>query len=214
VDGVGSGGTRCTLGGMVSEPNNTFFGSEPGGREAAPGPLALVQAFVNTVVSEGDLHWEAFADPDALRSWFVQRGLLAGGVVVGEADVARAREVREALRALLAANNGRGVDPGAVRALNRASERAMLGVRFDAAGRALLEAGAGGVDGAIGEVLAAAHAAMEDGTWGRLKVCANGGCAWAFYDRSRNRSSRWCSMAVCGNRTKIRAYRRRRAQTA
>jgi predicted RNA-binding Zn ribbon-like protein len=135
--------------------------------------------------------------------------LLAAGEPVGETAVGRAREAREALRALLAANNGREVDAGAVGALNRAAERARLGVRFGADRGAALEPGAGGVDGAIGAVLAAAHAGMEEGTWGRLKVCANGGCTWAFYDRSRNRSSRWCSMAECGNRTKTRAYRRR-----
>jgi predicted RNA-binding Zn ribbon-like protein len=194
---------------MGGEPNNTFFRSEPGGREAAPGPLALVQAFVNTVATEGDLRWEAFADADSLRSWLVLRGLLAAGDPVGEADLARAREAREALRALIAANNGREVDAGAVGVLNRAAERAKLGVRFGADGGAVLQLAAGGVDGAIGGVLAAVHAGMGEGTWGRLKVCANGGCAWAFYDRSRNRSSRWCSMTVCGNRTKTRAYRRR-----
>ncbi len=194
---------------MGGESNNTFFRSEPGGREAAPGPLALVQAFVNTVATEEDLRWEAFADADSLRSWLVFRGLLAAGDPVGEADLARAREAREALRALIAANNGREVDAGAVGVLNRAAERAKLGVRFGADGGAVLRAAAGGVDGAIGGVLAAAHDGMEEGAWGRLKVCANGGCAWAFYDRSRNRSSRWCSMAVCGNRTKTRAYRRR-----
>lgn len=194
---------------MGGEPNNTFFLSEPGGREAAPGPLALVQAFVNTVATEGDLRWEAFADAGSLRSWLVSRGFLAAGDPVGEADLARAREAREALRALIAANNGREVDVGAVGVLNRAAERAKLGVRFGADGGAALRPAAGGVDGAIGGVLAAAHAGMEEGTWRRLKACANGGCAWAFYDRSRNRSSRWCSMAVCGNRTKTRAYRRR-----
>ncbi len=194
---------------MGGEPNNTFFRSEPGGREAAPGPLALVQAFVNTVATEGDLHWEAFADAGSMRSWLIRRGLLAAGDPVGEADVARARETREALRALLAANNGCEVDAGAVGVLNRAAESSRLGVRFGDDGGAALRAGAGGVDGAMGAVLAAAHAGMGVGTWGRLKACANGGCAWAFYDRSRNRSSRWCSMAVCGNRTKTRAYRRR-----
>jgi len=35
-------------------------------------------------------------------------------------------------------------------------------------------------------------------------------CQWAFYDRSKNRSGRWCSMRTCGNRTKTRAYRTRR----
>lgn len=196
---------------MVSgAPNNTFFASEPGGREAAPGSLALVQAFANTYAEEGQFRWEAIGDPDSLRSWLSRRGLLAEGERVGEADVARAKEARKALRSLLAANNGRRADPAAIRALNLAAERARLTVRFGADGRAKLEPGAGGVDGALGRVLAAVHAGMEEGSWERLKSCANATCGWAFYDRSKNRSGRWCSMEVCGNRTKTRAYRRRR----
>ena len=58
---------------MGSGPNNTFFGSEPGGREAAPSPLALVQAFANTVASEGEMRWEEFTDPGSLRSWVGSR---------------------------------------------------------------------------------------------------------------------------------------------
>lgn len=197
-------------GAVNGAPNNTFFASEPGGREAAPGPLALVQAFANTVAEEGHFRWEAIGDPDSLRSWLKGRGLLTGGELVGEADVAQAKEVRAALRSLLAANNGRGADPAAIRELNLAAERARLTVRFGADGRATLEPDAGGVDGALGRVLAAVHAGMEEGTWGRLKSCANATCGWAFYDRSKNRSGRWCSMEVCGNRTKTRAYRRRR----
>lgn len=190
-------------------PNNTFFDSEPGGREAAPGPLALVQAFVNTAAREGERHWEAFADPGSLRSWLRRRGLLTDSGAVEEADVGRAREVREALRTLLAANNGGGADARAVEVLNEAAERARLGVRFGKDGRVVLSPAAGGLDGALGRVLADVHAGMEEGTWRRLKACSNGGCAWAFYDRSKNRSGRWCSMDVCGNRTKTRAYRRR-----
>jgi predicted RNA-binding Zn ribbon-like protein len=201
-------------GAVNGAPNNTFFASEPGGREAAPGPLALVQAFANTVAEEGHFRWEAIGDPDSLRSWLSRRGLLADGERVGEADVARAKEVRKALRSLLAANNGREADAAAIRALNLATERARLTVRFGADGRATLEPGAGGVDGALGRVLAAVHASMEEGIWGRLKSCANATCGWAFYDRSKNRSGRWCSMEVCGNRTKTRAYRRRRQGTS
>jgi predicted RNA-binding Zn ribbon-like protein len=193
-------------------PNNTFFDSEPGDREAAPGPLALVQAFVNTVAEEGSQHWEAFADPNSLQAWLRQKGLLDGGGVVGEEDLFRARETRRALRSLLAANNGGEVDPVAVETLNRAAERAALVVRFGPEGRSAPRTGAGGADGAIGAVLAAVHAGMEKGTWGRLKTCSNAACGWAFYDRSRNRSGRWCSMNVCGNRTKIRTYRRRRTE--
>jgi predicted RNA-binding Zn ribbon-like protein len=201
-------------GAVNGAPNNTFFASEPGGREAAPEPLALVQAFANTVAEEGHFRWEAIGDPDSLRSWLSSRGLLADGERVGEADVARAKEARKALRSLLAANNGREADAAAIRALNLATERARLTVRFGADGRATLEPGAGGVDGALGRVLAAVHASMEEGIWGRLKSCANATCGWAFYDRSKNRSGRWCSMEVCGNRTKTRAYRRRRQGTS
>ena len=57
-------------------------------------------------------------------------------------------------------------------------------------------------------MVAAVHAGMEEGAWERLKACTNGGCVWAFYDRSKNRSGRWCSMDICGNRIKTRTYRR------
>ncbi len=193
---------------MRNISNNTFFDSEPGGREAAPGPLALVQAFVNTREAERDR--EALPDPGSLRSWLRRRGLRKEGGTVEDSDVVRAREVREALRSLLAANNGTaGVDGGAIRTLNRAAGRAGLTVRFGKDGRAALSPTVGGVDGALGRVLAAVYAGVEEGTWGRLKACRNQGCLWAFYDRSKNRSGRWCSMDVCGNRTKTRAYRRR-----
>jgi predicted RNA-binding Zn ribbon-like protein len=32
------------------------------------------------------------------------------------------------------------------------------------------------------------------------------GCGWLFLDRSRNRSRRWCTMEVCGNRAKARRH--------
>jgi predicted RNA-binding Zn ribbon-like protein len=35
-------------------------------------------------------------------------------------------------------------------------------------------------------------------------------CGYAFFDRSKNRSAAWCAMSICGNRTKNRAYYRRR----
>ena len=191
------------------QPNNAFFDSEPGRRGAAPGPLALVQAFANTEAREGETHWEAFADAESLRCWLAHRGLLSGEEKVNDADVGRAKDVRKALRSLLAANNVGEIDEGAIRSLNGASERAMLFVRFGPGGHAALEPRAGGVDGAIGEILAAVKAGMEDGSWWRLKACDR--CAWAFYDRSKNRSGRWCSMEVCGNRAKTRAYRRRKS---
>ena len=61
--------------------------------------------------------------------------------------------------------------------------------------------------------MAIAYESMVAGTWSRLKVCPADDCQWAFYDHSKNRSGTWCSMQVCGNRAKVRAYRERRAGT-
>ena len=42
-----------------------------------------------------------------------------------------------------------------------------------------------------------------------VRECAAQTCSWLFMDHSRNRSRRWCNMAVCGNRAKARRYYRR-----
>ena len=70
-----------------------------------------------------------------------------------------------------------------------------------------LEPEADGVDGLCGQLVSVAVTAMLDGSWERLKACRN--CRWAFFDESKNRSAHWCSMSLCGNRLKTRAYRRR-----
>jgi predicted RNA-binding Zn ribbon-like protein len=70
-----------------------------------------------------------------------------------------------------------------------------------------LEPEARGVDGLCGVLVSVAVTAMLDGSWERLKACRN--CRWAFFDESKNRSAHWCSMSLCGNRLKTRAYRRR-----
>jgi predicted RNA-binding Zn ribbon-like protein len=44
----------------------------------------------------------------------------------------------------------------------------------------------------------------------RVRVCAARDCDWLFLDQSRNRSRRWCDMTVCGNRAKVRRFRRGR----
>ncbi len=43
----------------------------------------------------------------------------------------------------------------------------------------------------------------------RLRKCARSGCAIFFVDASRSGRRRWCSMAVCGNKAKVGAFRRR-----
>jgi predicted RNA-binding Zn ribbon-like protein len=180
--------------------------TEPGDRAPAPGPLRLVQRFVNTVDLEGGP--ELLPDAAALRGWLADAGLLDPSDAVTADDHARAVELREAIRELAAGHAGHDHDPEAVETVNAAARRAGLHPVLGAATR--LEPTAGGVDGALGRIVAAIHAAVAEGTWPRLKACDRHTCRWAFYDRSKNRSGQWCSMAVCGSREKNRrAYRRR-----
>jgi predicted RNA-binding Zn ribbon-like protein len=78
-------------------------------------------------------------------------------------------------------------------------------------GRTTLEAARPGVDGAVATLLGILHEAQLTGHWLRMKGCRQ--CGYAFFDRSKNRSAAWCAMAICGNRTKNRAYYRRRRGT-
>jgi predicted RNA-binding Zn ribbon-like protein len=179
----------------------------PGGRAPAPGRLALVQMLVNTVDRE---HGPDLLDEVAgLSDWLDARGLLEPGVRPDVADLRAARDVREALRSLMRANNGAPEDPVARAVLEAAAARAELRPTFPSEGPELVP-GRGGVDGALGRVVAATFAAILDGSWSRLKACPREVCGWAFYDRSSNASATWCSMAVCGGRVKAGAYYRRR----
>src|SRR5579871_83083 len=160
---------------------------------AAPEPLLLVQRFVNTVNCESGQDW--------LDDWLVEQR------ITGTPDeLDRARVVREAIRELLYENNrqrGKG-DPRAL--LTAAADGASLSIDFS---KAELLSRAAGVPGAVGGVLAVSFLAMLDGSWSRLKCCRNHHCRWSFYDYSKNRSASWCSMQLCGNRTRTRAYRAR-----
>jgi predicted RNA-binding Zn ribbon-like protein len=158
--------------------------------KAAPEPLREVQQFVNSVDLEHDVDW--------LPDWLDERG------VAGELE--RARALREALRALVLANNGATLDRAALELVNAAAARLPLQLAADGTLRV------GAARDALDGVVAIALGAMLDGSWSRLKACRN--CCWLFYDYSPNRSATWCSMQLCGNRTKTRAYRRRRANAS
>ena len=36
--------------------------------------------------------------------------------------------------------------------------------------------------------------------------CSDKSCRWLFLDRSKNHSRRWCSMEICGNRSKAKTF--------
>jgi predicted RNA-binding Zn ribbon-like protein len=179
-------------------------------QRAAPGRLELIRAFVNTLdAARGPEQLERPADA---RDWLVGHGLASEDLRLGAAGLARTLQLREAFRSLLLANGGAPGEPGANAILNDVAARAGLRPRLAEDGTAELTAATHGLDAALGALAAVMFDAIAAGTWGRLRACPT--CQWAFYDTSRNRSSRWCDMAVCGNRAKQQAFNQRRRTKA
>jgi predicted RNA-binding Zn ribbon-like protein len=181
---------------------------EPGGRPKAPGRLELLQRFINTYNHDFPREWDRLGSAEKAGAWLRQKGLVAPGDRVSDADVARLRELREALRALALANHGGRPDRAATEVLRKIAGSAGISVAVNDAGRTALEPAGSGVDAAVATLLAVLHEAQFSGEWSRLKGCRK--CEYAFFDRSKNRSAAWCAMSICGNRTKNRAYYRRR----
>ncbi len=176
-----------------------------------PHNLQLVIDFVNTLdVEAGEDRTDT---PERLGAWLHEQGLRAPEApVLGARELEQAIELRESLRSVLASHNGR--EPaagGAADHLEDVAERGQLSVRFGAGGAIDIAPRADGYPGVLAALLVpVTHAAM-DGSWARVKACLADDCLWAFYDSSRNRSGRWCDMAVCGNREKVRTYRSKRS---
>jgi predicted RNA-binding Zn ribbon-like protein len=174
--------------------------------KVAPVPLLAVQALANTYSLEEEE--ELLPDPAAARDWLVGSGLAQPDVEVGPTELTALRELRSAVRDLMAANlpdtAGEGDPQRAAEYLARHAPPLRVG-----AGGALeidLEPVAS-VDEFAAQIAGIVFRSQLSGEWARLKVCACEDCRWAFFDASRNRGGMWCQMDVCGNRIKNRRYR-------
>lgn len=182
--------------------------------------------FVNTVEGRSSASpRERLASYADLLDWARQAGLLGGGQARAlasearghprraEAAVTRGRALREALFGIFsAAAGGRDPAPADVGTLNAALSRALARRRLGiAGGRAAWawDEGAAALDRPLWPVAVAAAELLVSPALERVRECASDGCAWLFLDHSRNRSRRWCDMAVCGNRDKARRHRAR-----
>lgn len=144
----------------------------------------LVVDFMNTVDHETGV--DLLADQAAWHAWLAERGL---------ADAPDAGTVRTSLRAAVGDQHDRPAEA----AVSLTAELPVGGAPR------LVSADV------VGAVLAAATRLAVLDQWERVKICPADDCRWAFYDRSRNHSRTWCSMQVCGNREKARAWRERRS---
>ena len=184
----------------------------PDGHKHAPEPLLLVESFVNT--RDLDLGTDLLAETGPANTWLRQAGLLSPDRAADTGDLQAARAVREGIRGLLT-HNGGGPPPGGpelspLRAL--AAEPLQLDISPDGQ----IEVAAqpdGRLQAGLLRLLVIIRDAQQDGSWPRLKACANPECRWAFFDRSHSRRGTWCDMASCGNLIKNRNLRARRRES-
>jgi predicted RNA-binding Zn ribbon-like protein len=176
----------------------------------APEPLDLVQRFVNTRnLMRG---YDLLESPERATAWLEESGY-GPPDEIEETELARLRELREGLRDILLSHN-----PGApseiaetCSSLSDLVGSTGLCVGFDSSGRPFLTSSSAGMERIVQDLLIAAVRAGYEGTWSRLKACANEECRSIFYDASKNRSGSWCIMEICGSRAKMRSYRERQS---
>jgi predicted RNA-binding Zn ribbon-like protein len=178
----------------------------------ASGDLELLRSFVNT--NEPDTNTDQVDTPERLRDWLVERSLLAVDATIDEEAHRQTLEFREAVRALALANGAMELDPAAITTLNRLGAEASLSVLMDSDGYPELHPVGEGLQQTFGHLFSIIYTAMVDGSFLRLKGCANDTCQWLFYDQSKNRSKKWCEMQTCGNVINARAYRQRHRHDA
>ena len=178
--------------------------------------------FVNTTGLSKGKPFDDLPTVQAALTWLGSTGYLAHVDVAaelarlnpdgsaGRRALARLRAVRAGLRDLFdAAAEERAPSDAAIAAVNEALAmpetvrlvRTGLGIRLaqKREGKPFDQALAS-IARAVGDELGSGHAE-------RFRICENDTCRWAFYDRSRPGTRRWCEMSSCGNRMKAARHR-------
>ena len=180
--------------------------------------------FVNTEVIDHGKRTDLLRGFKDLSAWLAQAGLMDEGETVdaarkwhetdeGRDALAQARELRREIRnAAQAVSKGNPLPATFLEAVN--------GVLCERVGYEQFELGDGmcrkrwrfQLSKASHLLAPIAQAAgdffcLADPTL--VKKCGNPACILFFYDTTKNRARRWCSMSVCGNRMKVAAHQRR-----
>lgn len=178
--------------------------------------LALDAAldYLNTRGLNDGVPFESLATPDDAAAWFASAGVIHPEQAVDwrQADLERARRVRDALREVVdSVVEERPVGAGAVDTVNAAIARTPT-VALDASpsGLVVVHRHRGRpVDEAVGRIARTIVHELAEGEADRFRICANDECRWSFFDSSPTGRRRWCDMKTCGNRAKAARHRAR-----
>ena len=187
--------------------------------EAEPGELDLRFAagrlcldLVLTVGERWRRSFERLRTPADLGRWLAGSGLVTPAPRVSWADLAAARELREAIFGLArCAMDGKPAAPGDLAVVNSWAARPDLAPVLTRIGAATRRPSPRAAPAALATIARDAVDLFGGPLAARVRECAAPDCSGLFLDESRAGVRRWCSMSGCGNRVKVAAYRRRQA---
>jgi predicted RNA-binding Zn ribbon-like protein len=203
--------------------------------QMAPSPPAIFIAdalgldFLNSIATPLDTQVDWIRDGEGLLAWLEQAGLVPAEVLQtlraqampGEFDnvAAQARSLREWFRGFVRKRSGRRLsskDLPELEPLNRLLER---DERF---GRIVINDRASprglelrmmrrwrSPDSLLLPIAEALAKFVCEEDFSNVKACEGPVCTLMFADHTRGHARRWCSMAICGNRAKQAAHRKR-----
>jgi predicted RNA-binding Zn ribbon-like protein len=168
----------------------------------------LCFSFAGTLGDRGKQQtYERLVRPADLARWCVESGCVDTPQPCVDADLVRAKELREAIQRIgEAMASERPPDPKDIGILNRAARKPPLAPELSSGGTSVRWAGHG-LDAVLSSVARDLIALCDSPLRGRIRICENAACGVPFVDTSRAGIRRWCSMSTCGALSKKRAYR-------
>lgn len=173
----------------------------------------LALDLLNTEAGAGERHIDFWCTGDDVSHWLQRCGIEVGNLEQSDkgALLASAKDLRATTRELVELRkHGEQGDP---ERLNRylALQQSVPVLEWTNEGvslvrRNLLQSPLQ----PLGKVAEAVADLLAQGEFDLVRQCEHPDCVMWFYDRTKSRRRRWCSMALCGNRYKAAEFRKRR----
>lgn len=174
----------------------------------------LALDFINSEFGVGAAHHDCFADDEAVLAWLKLAGVLPEDVGAAPKGLrALALRLRDNARSLVHAAKHEGASDASVVNQVLQAGRASKELRWDDASASFKVVRQRRHDDAASFLEPIAQAVVHLLTDTQLELvrqCEAHDCTLMFHDKTKSHRRRWCSMAVCGNRMKVAAFRSRK----
>lgn len=173
----------------------------------------LALDFINSEYGTGDDRHDCFEDDLSVIDWLITAGLVSKGTEAPAGLLTEARQLRDALRAVVhAAMHSVAVNLDAV---NRILEKGhpLTRLQWDENAQRYhvhFHADSHSAESLLWPVADALVKLVTGDKFEFVRQCEAHNCILLFHDLSKSHRRRWCSMATCGNRMKVAAFRNRK----